>query len=127
MAKAEKKNTFNIDILTSNNYHTWKFRMITLMQEKEVKEFIENEFKEENYTNETKKVEARKGDNKCKSYIVQCLDDTQIELIRNKTTAYSMWKSLEERHEKKGVPGQMLLRKKLMNMKLKEVIPDRCS
>ncbi|KAK9739250.1 GAG-pre-integrase domain [Popillia japonica] len=64
MAKAEKKNTFNIDILTSNHYHTWKFRMMTLMQEKEVKEFIENEFKEENYTNETKKVEARKGDNK---------------------------------------------------------------
>ncbi|KAK9728668.1 hypothetical protein QE152_g17097 [Popillia japonica] len=111
MAKAEKKNTFNIDILTNDTQI----------------ELIRN---------------ARKGDNKCKSYIVQCLDDTQIELIRNKkcksyivqclddtqielirnkTTAYSMWKSLEERHEKKGVPGQMLLRKKLMNMKLKEV------
>lgn len=31
-----------------------------------------------------------------------------------------MWKLLEKRYEKKGIPGQLVLRKKLMNMKLKE-------
>lgn len=120
MAIEVKKNNFNIELLNSNNYHTWKFRLNILFEEKDVLECIKNEFNENNYNTETEKKAARIKDNKCKSYIVQCLEDNQIDLVRDKSTAYSMWKSLEERYEKRGIPGQMILRKRLMNMKLQK-------
>lgn len=107
------KNSFNIELLNANNYHTWKFRMEVLFCEKEVMECLEKDFSEDDYEEEEEMKNAKKADNKCKSYIVQCLDDSQIDLIRDKDTAYSMWKGLEERYEKKGLPGQMILRKKI--------------
>ncbi|KAI4468602.1 multifunctional protein ade2 [Holotrichia oblita] len=85
-----------------------------------IKNKIRKKIEEIDYEVETMKTEAKKCDNRCKFYIVQCLDDTQIELIRDKEMVYSMWQSLEERYEKRGVTAQMLLRKKLMSMKLKE-------
>lgn len=35
-------------------------------------------------------------------------------------SAYEMWKTLEERFEKKGLPGQLFLKKKMLSMKLNE-------
>lgn len=119
---AESVNSFNVELLNDKNYHTWKFRMLTLLTEKEVVDAIKVEFKKEGYTEAEKKemVEAQKMDNKSKSIIVQCLSDSQIDLIREKETAYSMWKTLEDRYEKKGIAGQMMLRKKLICIKLEE-------
>lgn len=114
------KNSFNIEPLNSNNFHTWKFRMQTLFMEKEVLDCITTEYDPDNYTDVQQREQARKRDNRCKSYIVQCINDAQIELIREQNTAYKMWATLEMRYEKKGIPGQMVLRKKLIGMKLKE-------
>lgn len=95
--------------------------MRILLEEKDVLESIVEEFLMQNYTDEKKMKEAQKRDQRCKSYIVQCLDDSQLDIIRDKTTAYSMWKSLEDRYEKKGIPGQLMLKKKLISMKLKNI------
>ena len=116
----EKKNNSNVDLLDENNYHTWKFRMTTLLSEKDVVGWISKEFNEADYVENVAKQKAKKEDNLCKSIIVQCIHDSQIELVREKETAYSMWKSLADRYEKKGIPGQLILRRKLMSMKLKE-------
>lgn len=121
MANLSSKNSFNVELLNGNNYHTWKFRMHVLLEEKEVKEFIEKEYDEEEYTDEKKKAEAKKKDSRCKSLIVQCLEDTQIDIVREKDTAFSMWDCLKNRYEKKGIPGQLMLRRKLMTMKLTDV------
>lgn len=120
-AAVSSKNSFNVELLNSNNYHTWKFRMHVLFEEKGVYEFISSEYKDSDYAEERKRQDAKKKDNMCKSLIVQCLDDSQIDIIRGKETAYSMWKGLEERYEKKGIPGQLMLRRKLMAMKLIDV------
>lgn len=115
------KNNFNVELLTGSNYYTWKFRMNVLLEEKDVYEFIINEFKEDDYNDDKKREEARKKDNKCKSLIIQCLHDSQIEIVRDDKTAYGMWKSLKERYEKRGIPGQLMLRKKFMSMKLSDI------
>lgn len=118
----ENKNHFNIDLLNATNYHTWKFRMITLLTEKEIMKRIEEEFNEANYADDQRqmKQKAIKEDNLCKSLIVQCLEDSQIDLVRDKGSVFSMWKSLESRYEKKGMPEQIVLRKRIMAMKFKE-------
>lgn len=117
---ATVKNNFNIELLNVNNYHTWKFRIENLLMEQGVFELVQNEFDASAYQEEKDKVAAQKKDIKCKSLIVQCIDDSQIDLVRSKSTAYAMMKTLEERYEKRGVPGQLLLRKKFMNMKFRE-------
>lgn len=113
-------NHFNIELLNSNNFHTWKYRMSILLEEKDVFQCIKNEFDESSYTDEEAKKKAKREDNKCKSLIVQCLGDDQVDLVRESRTAHGMWKSLEEKYEKKGIPGQMIIRKQLMCLKLKE-------
>ena len=105
--KLNSTNNLNVELLNANNYHTWKFRMTMLLTEKDVIGWTKEEFNEVNLaaSRETEKVKAKKDNNLCKSLIVQCLDDSQIDLVRDKETAYQMWKSLEERYEKKGILG----------------------
>lgn len=55
-----------------------------MLEEYGVADCIENEFNESNYDDDKKKTEARKSENKCKSLLVQCIDDTQIDLIQGK-------------------------------------------
>ncbi|KAK9712911.1 hypothetical protein QE152_g24642 [Popillia japonica] len=74
--------------------------MTVLLSEKEVLEYIQTKYEVTYYENEDDKSNAKKKDKKCKSYIVQCLGDDQIDIVRDKETAYDMWQSLEERYEK---------------------------
>jgi hypothetical protein len=52
------KNNYNIDPLNGKNYHTWKFRMSTLMIEKNIEESIGTEFKELDFKEDTKMEES---------------------------------------------------------------------
>lgn len=72
---------------------------------------IRIEYRGEEYTDEKGREEARKR-NKCKSIIVQYIKDTQIDIIRNKETAYVMWRSLRDVYKKKGLSGQLFFQKK---------------
>ncbi|KAF2883951.1 hypothetical protein ILUMI_22209 [Ignelater luminosus] len=98
MATTGNKNTFNIEPLSASNYHIWKFRMKIIIEEHNVMDSIEMEYSEENYKEEKERKLAKMRDNK----------------------SYSMWKSLEERYEKKGLPGQLVLRRKFMTLKMEE-------
>lgn len=117
-----KVNTYNIEPLRSDNYHTWKFRMQMLLTEKGVDHMIEMEFKEENCTETEaeKKQAAKRKDDLCKNLIVQCVHDSQIDIIRGKKTGHAMWKCLESLYEQKGLSGQLYLKRKLMSLKLNE-------
>lgn len=94
MAQNTKYNYYNIDSLNENNYEAWKFRVETILREQNVEDMIQSEYKGEDYTDQRRREEEKKRDNKCKSIIVQCIEDMQIDIIRNKETAYAMWKSL---------------------------------
>lgn len=120
MAQNTKYSHYNIDPLNGNNYEAWKFRVETILIEQNVEDMIRTEYRDEDYTDIKRKEEAKKRDNKCKSIIVQCIEDTQIDIVRYKETAYAMWKSLRDIYEKKGLSGQLFLRRKLMSMKMEE-------
>lgn len=120
MAYNTKYTHYNVDPLNGNNYEAWKFRVETILIEQNVQDMIQVEYRDETYTDENRREDARKKDNKCKSIIVQCIEDTQIDIVRNKATAYAMWKSLKDIYERKGLSGQLFLRRKLMSMKMRE-------
>ncbi|KAG5892531.1 hypothetical protein JTB14_011120 [Gonioctena quinquepunctata] len=69
---------------------------------------------------EEQKNKFLKNDNKAKSLIVQCVSNSILEYLREKRSAYKMWEILEQRFEKKGLPKQLFLKRKMLSMKLKE-------
>lgn len=107
----EKK--LSIEPLSGNNYHTWKFRIELILEEREVLDYVKCQVALE-------EAAAKKKDNKAKSILVQCIEDSEIESLRDCKTAYEMWKMLGNKYEKKGLPGQLYLKRKLLSMKLKE-------
>ncbi|GJQ73101.1 hypothetical protein Trydic_g1730 [Trypoxylus dichotomus] len=84
--------------------------MELILAENGVSEYIKKETNKNLLTGEERKV-VDKEDNKAKSLIVQCVKDTHLESLRCKETAFSMWKTLEENYEKKGLPSQLYLKK----------------
>lgn len=117
---ASTKNNFNIELLNGNNYMTWKFRVKVLLEEKGVCKWTKTEFNPNIYSEEKVKELELKQDKLCKSILVQCLDDSQLDIVSDKENACQMWKALKDRYEKKGLHGQMFLKKKLMSLRLKE-------
>lgn len=109
-----------VDRLTGENYHTWKFRMRLILKEQGLNDMIENEFNAENFEQAADLNAARRRDSKCMNIITQCIESSQIEIIRNQRTAYGMWSALEQMYERKGLPGQLFLKRKLFSMRLKE-------
>lgn len=94
--------------------------MTLILKEKDVFEVIEHIFNETVYNTEAKVREYKTKDVKARSLIVQCVTDEQLELLKNKESAYDMWKCLEEAFEKKALAGEMFLSKKLLTMRYKE-------
>ncbi|KAG8235828.1 hypothetical protein J437_LFUL016089 [Ladona fulva] len=101
------------------------------LDEKEVLEYIENplssllrpheECGKDNATTKKRKEDAilkiKRDNKKCKSLIVQRLQDDQLELIKDKPTAYDVWKALEGRFEKRTTANRMTLSRKLNLLK----------
>lgn len=81
---------------------------------------IAAKYRDEDYETSVQNEEAKKRENKCKSILVQCIDDMQIDIIRDKETAYDTWISLEDVYEKRSLSGKLFLRRKLMSMKMNE-------
>uniref|UniRef100_A0A1Y1L115 Retrovirus-related Pol polyprotein from transposon TNT 1-94 n=1 Tax=Photinus pyralis TaxID=7054 RepID=A0A1Y1L115_PHOPY len=117
MAKREK--AYNIDQLADDNYLNWKFRMEMILDENAVKECVTKEI-DITTLNEDEQGRMKKNNSKDKSLIVQCVSDKHLEILRDKESAFAMWKALEDRFERKGLPGQLHLKKKLLSMKLGE-------
>ncbi|KYB24815.1 hypothetical protein TcasGA2_TC031830, partial [Tribolium castaneum] len=93
------------------DYDHWKFRMEIILDHHDVKRCIEEE-------NATPDDAFLKMDKKCKSLIIQCIANSHLQYVKDKTTAYQMWISLEAGFQRKGITSQLFLRKKLLTMKL---------
>lgn len=66
------------------------------------------------------KPERKRKDNVAKNIIVQCIHDNQLNLLRNKNSAYEMWNALIDTFQKKGLSGKLVLKRKLFSIKMQE-------
>jgi hypothetical protein len=58
-----------------------------------------------------------RNDKKCKSRIVQRIQDAQLEYVKGQETAYDVWKSLQDVFETKGMTSRVMLKTKLLSLK----------
>lgn len=75
MAQNIKSHKYNIDPLNGNNYEAWKFRVQTVLIEHDVDKLITERYTPEAYAEQNNREAERKKDNKCKSIILQCIED----------------------------------------------------
>lgn len=120
MAQRNVNNNLVLEPLNGKNFYNWKFRIEAVLQAKEVDYTIEKKYERGDFENEEAFKKYQKHDRLAKSLIVQSVEDSQLEILREKESANEMWDALKTMYEKKGMPGQLFLRKKLLSMKLGE-------
>lgn len=103
--------------LTGPNYENWKFRVKLYLDAAEVSSVLKAEAPAADHATRPKWDQL---DRKAKSLLVGFLSDECLEVVREKDTAWSMWKALEETFAKRSVTSQTLLRKQLARLRMTE-------
>jgi hypothetical protein len=94
---------------------TWKVQMKFLLIECDLWSYTQKEKPTENIPKDWDK-----NDNKAQAKIGLCLEKTQQHLIRKCESAYEMWNTLRDYHQRKSLSTKLRLLRKLMKMKLPE-------
>lgn len=117
-------NAFATKILQfdGSNYNNWQYRLKILLDKEGLTKYIETSL-DELLTKEAdsqKHPKMRKEEKTCISFIVQSIHDSQLEYVKDQTTAKGMIENLKQVFERKSIAGQLLLRKQLLSMKYDE-------
>lgn len=108
-----------VPLFDGTNYSNWKFRMEVLLDEMDLLNIIQEPMDDSKLDkgNPQELQAVKKKEKKCKSQIIQRIADTHLEYIKDKATAYEIWEELKNTFERKGMAGQLLVRKELLTMK----------
>jgi hypothetical protein len=58
-----------------------------------------------------------RNDKKCKSRIIQQIQDVQLEYVKGQETTYDVWNSLQDVFEKKSMTSKVMLKTRLLSLK----------
>lgn len=103
-----------IEKLDGKNYVQWAFKVKTLLRAKGWLKFLEEE---EAADNEQQRRKFEKIDAQVMNVIVLTVNMNQITYIINEKTARGAWQRLKERHYGKIQEKEILLRRKISNVK----------
>lgn len=114
---------FKIAVFDGTNFSNWKFRLTVLLEERDLKQFIEKDMDTilEGAKEDTAQITALKlKEKKCKSLIIQCIADSHLEYVKEKEHAKDIYDLLVSTFERKSLSGQIYLRKRLLTLKCNE-------
>jgi hypothetical protein len=112
--EAEK---YRIPLFDGYNYPDWKFRMSVYLDELDLLRHIETPLSELLEENPELGNGLVRNDKKCKSRIIQRIEDAQLEYVKGQETAYDVWNNLQDVFEKKGMTSKVMLKMKLLSLK----------
>lgn len=114
----EADRAIKIPLFDGTNFSNWKYRVGILLDERGLKQYIEEDLANILAATEaTKRDAAKKEEKKCVSILVQTMHDNQLEYVKDKSLAKDMFDTLKNIFERKSVASQLLLRKQLLTMK----------
>lgn len=114
---AEINTAFGIAKLNNNNYQVWKFKIEKLLKREGTWKAIASP---RLTTGEEAQDTWDQHDDKALGTICLLIEDTQISLIRNKTTAKEAWDALKEYHEKASGLNKFSLIVELLQLKYQD-------
>lgn len=106
----------NLPMLTAENYNNWKFRVETILAEKQVLE-VTNIVNIDDEPDVEKRLILKTQDAKAKSIIVSCITDKHLSLIKETKTSHQMLQILQANFQRKSVISKLHLKRKLLTLK----------
>lgn len=103
-----------------SNFSNWKYRLGILLDEKGLRKYIEQELSDLLAKEKVALLHEniQKEEKQCISIIVQSVHDTQLEHIKDKTTAKAMFDGLSDIFERKSLASQLMYRRQILTMKM---------
>lgn len=118
---AENKKSMKYIIFDGSNYNNWKYRMNLLLDDKNLLEYVEYSLEEITLHVDDREYRKHiKKEKKCRKILVEHIDDSQLEYVKDKLTAKEIYDALQQVFERKSIAGQLWIRRKLLTMKYNE-------
>jgi transposase InsO family protein len=112
--------TPRINKFDGTNFHTWKFKMQMVLEDRELWEVVSGEVKLEQCVSESDQTVYRKKSRKALAIICLAMEDAQLPLVRSATGAYDAWSKLESHFEKKSLANKLFLRRRFFTTMMDE-------
>ena len=109
-----------ISQFNGTNFSNWKFRVEKHLASHGCLEAIKTPTPALSEPNNSSEREREKIDCKAQDIITSFISDDYLEYIRDESTAFGMWKVLQDNFQRKSCQNQTLIRKELANLKLNE-------
>lgn len=134
---------YKIPLFDGNNFSDWNFRVQLQLDEQDLLSHViqplaallepvqcaEGDTAAQKRTKDDTRRQLVKADKKCKSFIVQRIQDGLLEVVKDKATAFDLWKALQDRFESKTATTRMNLSRDLHALSYKpkrESFPEFC-
>jgi len=92
------------------NFHTWKFKMQMVLEERDLWEVASGAVKLEHCTNAMDQATFKRKSRKALAVICLAMEDSQLPLVRSASGAHDAWSRLEGHFEKRSLANKLFLR-----------------
>uniref|UniRef100_H3H9V6 CCHC-type domain-containing protein n=1 Tax=Phytophthora ramorum TaxID=164328 RepID=H3H9V6_PHYRM len=112
--------TARINKFNGTNFHTWKFKMQMVLEERELWEVTSGEVKLEHCTTTADQATFKRKSRKALAIICLAMEDSQLPLVRSAKDAHDAWSRLEGHFEKKSLANKLFLRRRFFTTMMDE-------
>ena len=109
-----------INKFDGTNFHTWKFKMQMVLEERDLWEVISGEIKLEQCVTSLDQDTYKRKSRKAMAMICLAIEDSQLPLVRLASGAHDAWSRLEGHFEKKSLANKLFLRRRFFTAKMEE-------
>ena len=104
----------------SSNYIAWKDRMEALLDDNELKEFIDAEIPKPTSGDAAALDAWKKKTTKCRIILLEGVKDHIVSSLHGKASPFLMWKALTDLFQRKSDQRNLALKDKLRNIKMEK-------
>ncbi|KAG6615844.1 gag-pol polyprotein [Phytophthora cinnamomi] len=117
---AASTTTSRINKFDGTNFHTWKFKMAMVLEERDLWEVTSGEIKLEHCATTLDQTSFKRKSRKALAIICLAMEDSQLPLVRSAKDAYDAWSKLEGHFEKKSLANKLFLRRRFFTTMMAE-------
>ncbi|KAK1936589.1 Retrovirus-related Pol polyprotein from transposon TNT 1-94 [Phytophthora citrophthora] len=112
--------TSRINKFDGTNFHTWKFKMRMVLEERDLWEVTCGEIKLEHCATTLDQTTFKRKSRKALAIICLAMEDSQLPLVRSAKDAFDAWSRLEGHFEKKSLANKLFLRRRFFTTMMAE-------
>lgn len=112
----EKCDEVLLPVFNGKDWEKWKFRLLLVLESKGIKSVVEQPMPQETVAKDG----WIKSDTKARAVIVQCISNTQLELVINEKTASGMIEKFDNLYKPSSTSLKVLAKKRLLELRMRE-------